>query len=60
MTLKEKQSKTEEETKIDSSEMTKEKRKLKVHQKQPIEEGDLKKKDEVQAYKPFIPFPQRL
>ena len=60
MTLKEKQAKTEEETKLGSSKMIEEKRKLKVHQKQPVEEGDLKKKDEVQAYKPSIPFPQRL
>ena len=40
--------------------MTEDKRKLKVQQEQPIEEGDLKKKEEVQAYKPHISFPQRL
>ena len=31
-----------------------------MQQKQPVEEGDLRKKKEVQAYKPLIPFPQRL
>ena len=40
--------------------MIEEIRKLKVQQEQPIEEGDLKKKEKVQAYKPPIPFPQRL
>ena len=40
--------------------MTKERRKLKVLQEKPVEEGDLKNKEEVQAYKPLIPFPQRL
>ena len=40
--------------------MTEDKRKLKVQQEQPIEEGDLEKKEEVQAYKPHISFPQRL
>ena len=29
-------------------------------QKKPVEEGDLRKKEEVQAYKPQVPFPQRL
>ena len=28
-----------------------------LQQEQPVEEGDLKKKEEVQAYKPPIPFP---
>ena len=31
-----------------------------MRQKQPVEEGDLRKKEEVQAYKPQVPFPQRL
>ena len=44
MTEKEKQAKTEEETKLDNSKMTKEKRKLKVEQEQQVKEGDLKKK----------------
>ena len=29
-------------------------------QQKPVEEGDLRKKEEVQAYKPLVPFPQRL
>ena len=33
---------------------------VKVQQKQPVEESDLRKKEEVQAYKPLVPFPQRL
>ena len=57
MTEKENQAKTEEETKLDSSKMIEERRKLKVQQEQPVEKVDLKKKDEVQAYKPHIPFP---
>ena len=47
MIEKEKQAKTEEETKMDSSEMTEDRRKLKVQQEQPVEEGDLRKKEEV-------------
>ena len=31
-----------------------------MQQKQPVEEGNLRKKDEVQDYKPLVPFPQRL
>ena len=31
-----------------------------VQQEQQTEEGELKKKEEVRAYKPPIPFPQRL
>ena len=31
-----------------------------MQQKQPVEEGDLRKKEKVQAYKPQVPFPQRL
>ena len=31
-----------------------------MHQKQKAEEGVLKKKEEVQAYKPQVPLPQRL
>ena len=34
--------------------------KKREQQKQPVEEGDLRKKEEVQAYKPQVPFPQRL
>ena len=41
-------------------ELIKESEKAEVQQEQLVEEGDLKKKDEVQAYKPPISFPQRL
>ena len=60
MTEKEKQEETEEETKMDNSRMIEERRNLKVQQEQPIKEGDLKNKGEVQAYKPPIRFPHRL
>ena len=60
MIEKEDKVETEEETKLDSSEMTEERRKLKVQREHLVEEGDLKKKEEVQAYKPPIPFSQRL
>ena len=43
-----------------SSEITKEERIVKVQQNQPVEEGDLRKKEEVQAYKPQVSFPHRL
>ena len=42
------------------SELTKERIKFGVQQKQPIEEGKLQKKKEVKVYVPLIPFPQRL
>ena len=56
-TEKEEKLEIEEETKLDNSKMTEERRKLKMRQEQPVEEGDLKKKEEVQFYKPPIPFP---
>ena len=31
-----------------------------MQKKRPVEEGDLRKKEEVQAYKPQVPLPQRL
>ena len=40
--------------------MTEESKKAEVQEEQPVKECDLKKKDEVEAYKPPIPFPQRL
>ena len=40
--------------------MAEEERSAKKQQKQQVEEGFLKKKEEVQAYKPQVPFPQRL
>ena len=60
MTEIEKQAETEEETKLDSLEMTEGRKKLKVQQEQLVEKGNMKKKVEVQAYKPPISFPQRL
>ena len=60
MTEKEKQAETREETKLDISEMTEERRKYEVRTKQQIEKGNLNKKKEEQAYIPYIPFPQRL
>ena len=30
-----------------------------MQKRQPVEEGDLRKKEEVQAYKPQVPFPKR-
>ena len=60
MTKKDKQTETGKETKLDSSEMTEEKRKAEVQTKLHIEKGNLKKKEEEQAYMPSILFPQRL
>ena len=60
MTEKDKQAETGKETKLDNSKMTEERRKVEVQTAQWIEKGNLKKKEEVQAYKPPIPFPQRL
>ena len=31
-----------------------------MQQQKPVEEGDLRKKEEVQAYKPPVPFPRGL
>ena len=56
----EKNTKIGEEIKQNNSEITKEERTVKMQQKQPVEKGDLRKKEEVQAYKPQVPFPQRL
>ena len=49
-----------EEIKQYSLEFTEEERTLKVQQEQPVEEGDLRKKEEVKAYKSLVQFPQRL
>ena len=59
-TEKENQAEFEEEIKLSSSKKTEESRKKKVQQEQPIKERNLKKKEEVQAYMPSVPFPQRL
>ena len=64
---KEKEKKIEEEKeeirgelKQYSSEVVEEERTTKIQQKQQGEEGYLRKKDEFQAYKPQVPFSQRL
>ena len=49
-----------EEKKQNSSKVTERERTVTVQQKQPVEEGNLRKKYEVQACKPPVPFPQRL
>ena len=59
-TEEEKHTKIREEIKHNGSEVTEEERTVKVQQNQPVEEGDLRKKEEVQAYKPQVLFPQRL
>ena len=56
----EKHAKIGEEIKQYSSKFTEEERTTKVQQKQLVEKGDLRKKEEVQAYKPPVPFHQRL
>ena len=43
-----------------SSEVVEEEITEKIQQRQQAEEGDGRKKEEVQAYKPKVPFPQRL
>ena len=57
LTEKEEQAETGKENKINITELTEESEKSKVQQEQQIEEGKLKRKEEVQAYKPPIPFP---
>ena len=49
-----------EELKQYNLEVAKEERITKMQQMQQAEEGDVSKKEEVQAYKPEVPFPQRL
>ena len=46
--------------KRNSSKVAEEERIAQMEQKQQVEEGDLRKKVEVQAYKPQVSFPQRL
>ena len=45
---------------MSSLELVKETKKEEVQIEQQIEKGKLKKKEEMQAYKPVVPFPQRL
>ena len=42
-----------------SLELTEEAKKEEVPTKQQVEKGELKKKEEKQAYKPVVPFPER-
>ena len=49
-----------EELKQNNSEIAKEDRTKKMQQEQQNEKGNIKKKEEVKAYNPQIPFPQRL
>ena len=51
-TEEEKHTKIGEEMHQYSSKVTKEERTIKVKKMKPVEEGDLRKKEEVQAYKP--------
>ena len=43
-----------------SSEVAEEDRTIKMQQEQQVEKGNLMKKEEVKAYNPQVPFPQRL
>ena len=49
-----------EELKQHSSEGAEEDRTTKMEQEQQFEKGNLRKKEEVKAYNPQVPFPQRL
>ena len=49
-----------EELKQHSLEVAKEERTAKMQQEQQVEEGNIRKNEEVQAYNPQVPFPQRL
>ena len=59
-TKKEEKEETREKTKLSSSELAEETGKEEVQTKQQVEKGKLKKKEELRAYMPAIPFPQRL
>ena len=54
---KENKAKAGEETKLGSSELVEETEKEEVQTEQQIEKGKLKRKEEVQAYMPDVPFP---
>ena len=59
-TKKEENEETREETKLSSSELAKEIEKEEVYTNQQVEKEKLKKKEELQAYMPDVPFLQRL
>ena len=56
-TEEEKHTKIREEIHRYNSEVTEEERTLKVQKRKPVEEEDLRKKEEVQDCKPQVPFP---
>ena len=58
-TEKEEQEETNN-SKLNNSEITVESEKSEVQKEQQTGEGKLKKKEEVRAYQPTIPFPQRM
>ena len=59
-TEEEKHTEIGEELKQQSSEVIEEDRTIKMQQRQRVEKGHLKKKEEVKTYNPQVPFPQRL
>ena len=60
MNESEEQSEIGKENKLNRTKLTEESEKSKVQQEQQTEEGKLARNEEVQAYKPHIPFPQGL
>ena len=59
-TGEEKHAEIGEELKHHSSEVAEEDRTAKMQQEEQVEKGNLRKKEEVKAYNPQVPFPQRL
>ena len=59
-TEEEKHAKVGEELKQHSSGVVEEDRTIKMQQDQQVEKGNLRNKEEVKAYNPQVPFPQRL
>ena len=59
-TEEEKHEEIGKELKQNSSEIAEEDRTAKMQQEQQVEKGILRKKEEVKAYNPQVPFPQRL
>ena len=57
--VKEEQVEIGKENKLNRTKLTYERKKSKVQQEQQTEEGELKNNEEVRAYQPPIPFPQR-
>ena len=59
-TEKEMKEETGKETELSSLDLVEETEKEEAQLEQQVEKGELKKKEEMQAYMPAIPFPQRL